>query len=105
MKLPPGSEANQRTTPAHTVDAEQRTRSSSSSRSRNNSSKNAIYLLIYPRSIKYVKSTKQRGTSGQPDRLARCLRLRPGRVQQELGQLSMATCAASVFKLLVSRFV
>lgn len=102
MKLPPGSEANQRTTPAHTVDAEQRTRSS---RNRNNSSKNAIYLLIYPRSIKYVKSTKQRGASGQPDRLARCLRLRPGRVQQELGQLSMATCAASVFKLLVSRFV
>lgn len=25
--------------------------------------KNAIYLLIYPRSIKYVKSTKQRGAS------------------------------------------
>ena len=33
----------------------------------NNNNKNAIYLLIYPRSIKYVKSTKQ-----EKSPLARC---------------------------------
>lgn len=66
MKLPPGSEANQRTTlsTARTVDAEQRTtRGGAAAAEGERGNKNAIYLLIYPRSIKYVKSTKQRGAS------------------------------------------
>lgn len=111
MKLPPGSEANQRTTlsTARTVDAEQRTtRGGGTAGEGEGSNKNAIYLLIYPRSIKYVKSTKQRGAS-RTARLPRCLRRRLMLAMQEQEdqelERSMVTCAASGFKLLVSRFV
>lgn len=111
MKLPPGSEANQRTTlsTARTVDAEQRTtRRGAAAAEGERGNKNAIYLLIYPRSIKYVKSTKQRGAS-RTARLPRCLRRRLMLAMQEQEdqelERSMVTCAASVFKLLVSRFV